>query len=303
VERLGHCPNLYYPFLSLFTRDTIRESVATWRVLNVLTATLLMAGAVLLSAPRYRRAISVGAFVALMPLGLFLVSSINSSPWLLIAGVAFLGPAVTVLRDRGSPRLLAARIGFLVLCLVMLVAGRSEGPGIAAILIVVALLLGLKVPRAVYGVLGAGTALAAIGAAVILARSDTTKVRVNVQWLRDGLTGPGQWDALTRMPGYFFGSDAFRLGWLEIVPPPVAVITTNAAFWGAFILGLAVTSRRKAIALLVVAGTLILVPTVVMADGTPPSRPATSCRWSSRSRSSRSSPTGAATCRARRIPE
>lgn len=146
MERLGYYPNLYYRFLSLFTRDTIRESVATWRVLNVLTATLLVAGAVLLSAPRYRRAITVGVFVALMPQGLFLVSSINSSSWLLMAGVAILGPAVTVLRDRGSPRLLAARIGFLLLCLVMLVAGGSEGPGIAATLIVVALLLGLQAP-------------------------------------------------------------------------------------------------------------------------------------------------------------
>jgi len=29
MERLGHCPNLYYRFPSLFTRDTSRESVVT----------------------------------------------------------------------------------------------------------------------------------------------------------------------------------------------------------------------------------------------------------------------------------
>lgn len=76
-------------------------------------------------------------------------------------------------------------------------------------------------------------------------------------------------DALTRLPGHFFGSGAFRLGSLEIIPPPVAVIATNAAFWRAFILGLALKFRRKAIALLVVAGTLIPIPTVLMAGGNP----------------------------------
>lgn len=153
MERLGYYPNLYYRFLSLFTRDTSRESVATWRVLNALTATLLVAGAVLLSAPRYRRAITVGALVALMLLvGLFLV--MLDQLLLLLAAHG----RRRVLRPGGHraarprlPRLLAARIGFLVLCLVMLVAGRSEGPGIAAILIVVALPLGLQAPRAVYG--------------------------------------------------------------------------------------------------------------------------------------------------------
>jgi len=269
VERLGYYPNLYYRFLSLFTGDTIRQSVATWRVVNVLTATALICAAVLLSAPRYRRAVTVGGLVAAMPLGLFLASSINPSSWVVIAGAAFLGPAVSALRDRGSPRLLAARLAFLAICLVMLIAGRSEGPGIAALLVVVALVLGLKAPRAVYAVLAGGTAFAGIVALIFLARSDTTKVKVNMQWLADGLTAPGQWDALMAVPGFFFGAEAYKLGWLDLVPPPAAVVATNAAFWGAFILGLAVMFGRKAAALALVAGVLLVVPTLMIAGGNP----------------------------------
>ncbi len=67
----------YYRFMSLFTRDTIRESVATWRVVNVLTTVMLLSAAVLLTAPRYRRAVTVGALVTATPTGLFLVSSIG----------------------------------------------------------------------------------------------------------------------------------------------------------------------------------------------------------------------------------
>ena len=269
VDRLEYYPNLYYRFLSLFTGDTIRDSVATWRILNVLTATLMMSGAVLLSARRYRRAVAVGSLIASMPMGLFLVSSINPSSWLLIGSAAFLGPAVTVLRDRGSPRLLAARIGFLVFCLLMIVAGRTEGVAIAGLLVLVVLLIGLKAPKAVYAGLSAAVALIALIGVLILTRNDSVKIGLNLDWLRNGLTAPGQWDALMTVPDFFFGSAAHRLGWLEIVPPPAAVIATNAAFWGTVILGLAVMFWRKAIALVVVVGVLLMVPATLLAGGNP----------------------------------
>jgi hypothetical protein len=269
VDRLEYYPNYYYRFLSVFTGDTLRESVATWRVVNVLTATLMITGAVLLSARRYRRAVGVGALVASMPLGLFIVSSINPSAWLIVGSAAFLGPGVSVLRDRGSPRLLAARIAFLVACLVMIVAGRTEGIPVAAVLVAVVLLLGLKAPRAVYAGLGAAGALAAIVAVLIVTRSDSVKVGQYVDWLRNGLGGPGQWQAVMDAPLYFFTYAAHRLGWLEVLPPPAATVAINAAFWGAVVLGMAAMFWRKAVALAVVAGILTLVPAILLAGGNP----------------------------------
>lgn len=269
VDRLEYYPNLYYRFLSVFTRDSIRESVVTWRILNALTATLMLSGAVLLSARRYRRPVAVSALVASMPLGLFLASSINSSSWLIIGAAAFLGPAVSVLRDRGSPRLLAARIAFLVVCLVMVVAGRTEGVGHAAMLVLVALLLGLKAPRWVYGLVAGAGALVGVVALVVLSRGNTVKAQYTLDWLHSGLAGPGQWDALMSVPTFFFNSDAFRLGWFEVHPPAAAVIAINAAFWGTAALGLAVMFWRKAVALAVVAAALLVVPAALIAGGNP----------------------------------
>lgn len=264
LDRLEYYPNHYYRFLSLFTGDSIRESVATWRILNAALATVMLSAAMLLTARRYRRAVAVGSLVAAMPLGLFLISSINPTSWLIIGSAAFLGPAVSMLRDRGSPRLLATRIGFVSVCLLMVLAGRSEGPGIAAMLVIVALVLGLQAPRVVYGVLGVGIAITAT--AVVL-RSDSILRRIDAQWVRDGITGERQWDTLMAVPGHFFGPDAYRLGWLEPMLPPAAVVATSAAFWGAAALGLAVVSWRKILALVVVAGTLLGVPAILIAGG------------------------------------
>jgi len=273
LDDLGYYPSLYYRFASLFTGDTIRESVVHWRVLNVLMGVAIFATSLLLSAPTYRRTLSVATLVAYMPLGLFLIASTNPSAWLLIGTTAFLGPAVTVLRDRGSHGLLVARVIFATACLLMILGGRSEGAIHAAVAIVVALLLGLKAPRRVYCLLASAGALLGFVALGLLSRGDATKAQSVLALLQSGLNSGHLWDAVVSTPSFFFGSDV-RLGWLEVLPPSAAVIAARSAFWGAAAMGLAAMFWRKAIALLVVAGVLLVVPAALVAGGSqvPPTR-------------------------------
>ena len=223
LDNLGYYPSLYYRVASMFTGDTVRESVVHWRVLNVITAIAVLSVSLLLSAPRYRRPLAVAALTASMPLGLFLMSSTNPSAWLIIGTAAFLGPAVTLLRERGSPGVLTMRLAFVVLCLVMMLAGRSEGVGHAAVLVVVALMLGLKAPRYVYAtMLTLGLLVGSVALTVFL-RSEDAKTSFYTDVIREGLgIGSGTsslWDALLANPDFFFGPAASRLGWLEIAPP------------------------------------------------------------------------------------
>lgn len=102
---------------------------------------------------------------------------------------------------------------------------------------------------------------------MILARSDTTKVRVNVQWLRDGLSpGSGRSDPAA---GAFLRIRRLPAGVAGDHPPTSCRHRHQRGLWGAFILGLTVVFRRKAVALPVVGGTLILIVTVLMAGGNP----------------------------------
>lgn len=265
LDNLNYYPNGYYRFMSVFTQDTIRQSVVMWRVANVLLAVLILTGSLLLSARRYRRPIAVGVLVASMPLGLFLISSTNPSSWLIIGTAGFLGPALSLMRQRGSPWLLVARIGFLVTCLLMMVAGRSEGRAHAAVLVIVALLLGLKAHRAIYALLGFAAVVLGPMAFLALSRSQGEKGQAAVDMFQTGLREGFVWDDLLYVPHFFFGGDAFRLGWLDVIPPQAAIIAANAAFWGAFVLGVAVMFWRKAITLVLVAGALIGVSALLVA--------------------------------------
>ena len=272
LDDLGYYPSLYYRFASLFTGDTIRESVVHWRVLNVIAAMAMLAASLLLSAPRYRRPIAVAALTAAVPLGLFLVSSTNPSAWLLSGTAAFLGPAVTLLRERGSPRVLVVRTVFVLMCLVMMLGGRSEGAGHAAVLVLLALLLGLKAPRYVYATVVALGLLTVLVAVIVFSRSDTSKLGSIWDTFTAGLgIGAGTsslWDALTANPDFFFGQAASRLGWIEITLPSSATVAIAAAFWGTAILGIAVMFWRKGVAIALVGGVLLVVPAALNVGGT-----------------------------------
>lgn len=275
LDQLGYYPNFYYRLLSVFARSTIRESVATWRVLNVALAVIMVSVSVLLTNRYYRRTVTMAALIASVPLGLFLMSSINPSAWLLIGSASFLGPAVTQLRV--AARLnwqTAGRVAFMALCLVMMVAGRSEGPAHAGVVVLVALILGLKASRRVWVFPAGLTTVAVLLGAGVVYNSGTAKFQSVTQVVTDGIARGSLWDSLLTAPSFFFGSDAIRLGWLDVVPPATAIIASQAAFWGAAVLGLAVMFWRKGLAIALVAGILLTGPALLVAGGsqTPPTR-------------------------------
>ncbi len=130
----------------------------------------------------------------------------------------------------------------------------------AGALIVVALLLGLKGSRVVYWSVGAVAVVLGILALAVTQASDATKSQLNLIWLTDGVGDGRLWDAVMSTPQYFFGSAASAVGWLDILPGPITVIASNAAFWGAILLGLGVMFWRKAFAVGFVFAVLVFVP-------------------------------------------
>lgn len=276
LDLLSHYPSAYYNVMSVLTRSTIRESVATWRVVNVGLAVGVLSLAWLLTAPRFRRAAAVSMIVASGPVGFFLIASVNPSSWLLVGAAAFLGPALTQLR---APfvwdRVTWARLAFLVLCLFLMMAGRSEGLVHAVVIVIVAMLLGLRVSRR------AVLPLAMLGAAALVLVGLATpsllgeeKISIFSGMALLGAADGKLWDALLAVPGYFFGGKSILLGWHEVIPPDTAIIAAQIAFWGAIMLGIAAMFRRKAAALALVAGVLLIPPALMAAGGwlAPPTR-------------------------------
>jgi|GEM_PF-179880 hypothetical protein len=77
----GSYPPLFYAAMSVFVSDDLEGSVIRMRLANAVLATALMAALVTLLPARSRPVVILGALTTVIPLGLFLIPSVNPSSW------------------------------------------------------------------------------------------------------------------------------------------------------------------------------------------------------------------------------
>ena len=95
----------------------------------MIAAMAMLAASLLLSAPRYRRPIAVVALTAAVPLGLFLVSLDQSIGVATERYSGLLGTCRDASARARFARVLVVRTVFVLMCLVMMLGGRSEACG------------------------------------------------------------------------------------------------------------------------------------------------------------------------------
>ena len=148
-----HYPPFYYRAMAPLVGQTLAETTIAMRLANVTLAVAMFVGALALSAPALRRAMTWSWLLAAVPMGVYFIASMNPSAWVIIGFAALWGPLLTHLTAHGgagaawaSPTSTAARatrVVFVLLASLIALAGRTEGalflPLIAAALAVFAL--------------------------------------------------------------------------------------------------------------------------------------------------------------------
>src|SRR5690606_8025778 len=81
----GLYPPVFFAVTSVFVGPDAERSVLLMRLFNTLLYVGLVGAVALLSAPRMRRSVLVGAVVTSVPFGVFLIPSINPSSWALLS--------------------------------------------------------------------------------------------------------------------------------------------------------------------------------------------------------------------------
>lgn len=258
VDDLDYYPSLNYRLLSVFTQDTIRESVVAWRLVTLAIVVALATGSLLLSLASWRRPLAVAWLVASMPLGMFLFASHNPSALAIAATAACVGPGVALLRDPWRPLPQLPRVAFLVVCLLLVVGSRNEGLGYLAFAAVLIMLLGLRrASRRELLVLG----VPAMGAAILMALLGLWRQPVSlIASAMETVSFEGFWDLLVQAGKFLSASYSTSLGWLEIVLPHSVTVPAAAAFWGTTAVGVGRVDRRKTAAVLVMAAGLVALP-------------------------------------------
>lgn len=247
----GGYPGGYYDFMHLLVGPDVEQSVYSMRLFNAGLATLLIATTVAVTPKSARLPLVGGLIISSVPLGLFLMASLNPSSWAITGVTVAWASTHALITGEGRVRRVLATILLLVGAVL---AATSRSDSAAFIVVVTAGYLILQFRREIPWTTVAAVFLAsAIGVMGFLSGRQS-----------DGLThswggsdtGPQGLSLLLlnlrELPSLFSGmfGGAPGLGWLDTRMPGITFVTMMVVIGGAVFLGTQRLSLRKALVLL-----------------------------------------------------
>lgn len=224
----GSYPGGFYRVMHLLVRDSIPESVLSMRILNVALGALLLGAIALVTTTAVRRLMITTLVPVLIPLGWFILASINPSSWA-VSGLTAYGFALhTVLLLQGRRRLVAAGLG--VLGLVMALSARGDAPAYAGVITVALCVLHWRTLWADKRLLVVPALVGAVCLWRVLVASQVASI-AGASAETERTLGDVVPNLLQEFPALFSGmfGYAFGLGWLDtavgsVTAYPVALI-------------------------------------------------------------------------------
>lgn len=260
----GSYPGGFYRAMHLLIRDSIPESILAMRVANVMLGALLLGAIALITTTAVRRLMVLTLVPVLIPLGWFILASVNPSSWAL-SGLTAWGFALHTLFlvEGRRPRIAAGLLG--ALGLVMALCARGDAPVYAGVITVAVCVLHWRTLWADKRLVAIPTLVAVVCLWRVLAAAQVASIAgasAETERTLDQVV-PNlilEWPALfSGMFGYAFG-----LGWLDtavnsITAYPVALII---GFLG--LTGLGRMAGPKAIAAVVIFLPMLVVPMLTL---------------------------------------
>ncbi len=263
---LGLYPGLYYSVAHVFVGQDVSHSFLRIRLFNVFLAVAILGSLIALAPAGSRQALALSWVGAAVPLGLFLVGSINPSAWAM-AGVAgcWMGLVVTL---NSQSRLRSLGAGALTLVSASMAAGARSDAGVYVMFIalVTALVASARIRewggRAVVPllVLGVGTWSYFSSTQTNLLQGTWTLhpdrdprdiFLTNIQDVPNLLAG-------------MVGGGGWGLGWLDTPMPGVVGVGVWMVVSGTIFSGLRDAGRRKTLGFLAVGGVIVALPLVTL---------------------------------------
>jgi hypothetical protein len=261
----GSYPPIYYAAMSVFAGPDVDSSIIRMRLANAVLFVAMIVALFLLLPRALRPSLLWPVLIAMVPLGLFLVASVNPSSWAILSAtglwLALIGFATAERRSR--------QVVFGVLSVVLTVMGagaRSDAALFAALAVVIAGIMTFErsrrwLLRAILPV-----ALIALGAVFFLTSGQSGVVAPDAHPSADSTSAIAFTLAtLLQLPSLWVGVlGTWGLGWLDTAMPALVWVPTIFAFSAVLFAGLRRMPPRKAIAAAVAFAAVIAIPLYVL---------------------------------------
>lgn len=260
----GSYPGGFYRVMHLLVRDSIPESILAMRVANVSLAALLLGAVALVTTAAVRRLMALTLVPVLIPLGWFILASVNPSSWAL-SGLTAYGFALHTLflLEGRRRRVVAGVLG--VVGLTMALCARGDAPVYAGVITVALCVLHWRTVWADKRLLVLPAVVAAVSLWRVLVAAQVASIAGASAETERTLSEVVP-NLLLEFPALFSGmfGYAFGLGWLDtavnsVTAYPVALIL---GFLG--LSGLGRLSVPKALAALIIFVPMLVLPLMTL---------------------------------------
>ncbi len=283
-------PPIFYRIMHVFVSDNVTLSVLAMRTFNGLLATLLVMLLLILAPASIRQAAGATAVFASVPLGLFIVSSNNPSSWAIL-GVLFYWAFLLTAIEAQRRRTLVASICVAVLCAFIAIGARADAAAfigfstIASISLAVtnrdsvrSTILRWRFVPIVFVLIGAAIAFlsakqSGIATGGFHGARQATDLGVGgtvsqVAALSGKLSVNGVLTYMSSLPDFLSGAfGGWGLGWLDTPMPRVIVWIVFPIYLLLVFVGLGSMYRGKAVAVILLSGAVVAIPTWIAVTG------------------------------------
>lgn len=261
----GGYPKIFYWVMNLFVSKDIVLSVVSMRLFNALLFTLLFTFSLLLFRNKYSFPLLWGFVITSVPLGLFLIPSVNPSSWAIMSAL-LLWPSISLYLTSSSVAksyisgfigLISAFIG---------IGARSDAAVYSCIAVAIAIAFSWQsIKDQPTKLLLPGTIV--VGAVFIYMTSGQSSVVTSVPPPTGGniKTIDLIFANLVALPNLWTGAlGTWGLGWLDTEMPALVSVGAIFVFCGMVFAGLRVPAKGKFISLIGLSIALVFIPLYVL---------------------------------------
>jgi len=257
----GDYPPAFYWTMSWFAGRDVVRSVVVMRIVNLIIFCGMLT-AVAVAAPRgIRRAVIMGTALTVVPLGMFLIPSINPSSWALISAATFTPALLGYLVAEGPRRWVLG--GLAALSLLLGAGARADSAVFTGIGVAAAVALGWRAGRRNLKDL---VLPAALGIASVLMFLSTGQSKDASR--QEGAPGPDIIGVFTEVPRLWTGVVGgpgnlwpWGLGWLDTGMPATVWVLSWSVLAGVLFSALPGRDWRHILVLVTIGGALWVAPT------------------------------------------
>lgn len=258
----GGYPPIFYWVMSFFASPRLELSVLAMRLFNAALFTGLLALTLRFSPIRMRMPILGGFIISAIPLGAFLIPSVNPSSWAITSAVVLWGALTGYFQSEIASQKWTL-LGISIAAAIIGAGARSDSAIYACIALVIAVVLSRKYIQSKPLSLIPALTILPIAIAFYL-RSGQSSV-ISSAPSGNGFSLQLAISNLTELPGLWLGSlGTWGLGWLDTQMPAIVWTGTLLVFFGFVFLGAHRFDLPKVLVLSILIFAITVIPLYVL---------------------------------------